>query len=65
MSFQKQGLFLSVFVDAIIMVGRKQSVAPIWKNLMKLVDLDEATPFLDNVFLGCTQREFKPNQIII
>ena len=35
-----------------------------WKN-MKNVDIDEPTSFLDHVYLGCTQREFKPNDQII
>ena len=32
-------------------------MAPKWKKVMKNVDLDEATSFLDHVYLGCTQRE--------
>ena len=32
---------------------------------MKLVDLGEPTLFLDHVYLGCTQRVCKPNEIII
>ena len=32
---------------------------------MKNVDSDEPTSFLDHVYLGCTQRECKPNAIII
>ena len=32
---------------------------------MKVVDLDERTSFLDHVYLGCTQREFKPNEDIV
>ena len=32
---------------------------------MKLTDLDEPTSHLDHVYLGCTQRECKPNEIII
>ena len=31
---------------------------------MKLVDLGEPTPFLDHVYLGCTQRECKSNESI-
>ena len=34
-------------------------------NLMKDADLDEPTSFLDHVFLGCTQRECKPNEDIV
>ena len=32
---------------------------------MKLVDLGEPPSFLHHVYLGCTQRECKPNEIII
>ena len=32
---------------------------------MKNGDLDEPTSFLDHVYLGCTQRECEPNEIII
>ena len=32
-----------------------------WKN----ADIDERTSFLDHVYLGCTQRECKPNETII
>ena len=59
---QKQGLFLSVFVDDINMAGKKQKTASMWKELMKNVDLEETTSFL---YLGCTQRECKPNEIIV
>ena len=59
---RKQGLFLSENVDDIRMAGWKQHVAPMWKKLMKHVDLDEPTSFLDHVYLGCTQRECRPNE---
>ena len=62
---RKQGLFLSENVDDIRMAGKKQKKAPMWKKLMEHVDLDEPTSFLDHVYLGCTQRECKPNEIII
>ena len=39
------------------MAGKKQNMAPMWKKLMKNVDLDEPTSFLDHVYLGCIQRE--------
>ena len=42
------------------MAGKKQTVAPMWKKLMMLVD--EPTSFLDHVFLGCAQGECKPNE---
>ena len=45
--------------------GKKQNMVPMWKKLMQNVDLDEPTSFLDHVYLGCTQRERKLNEIII
>ena len=62
---RKQGLFSSVHVDDIRVTGRQQNVRPMWKKLMKNVDLGDATSFLDHVYLGCTQRECKPNENII
>ena len=47
------------------MTGGKQKKAPMWKKLIKLVDLGEATSFLDHVYLGCTQHECKSNESII
>ena len=47
------------------MAGKKQNVAPKWKKLMTLLDIDEPTSFLDHVYLGCTQRECKPNETSI
>ena len=47
------------------MAGKKQNIAPMYKKLMKIVDLDETTSFLDHVCLGCTRRECKPSEIII
>ena len=61
---QKQGLFLSEYVDDIKTAAEKQNMAPMWKKLMKIVDLDEPTSFVDHVYLGCTQRECKPNEKI-
>ena len=34
----------------------KQNINPMWNILMKDVDLEEPTSFLDHVYLGCTQR---------
>ena len=42
-----------------------QNSAPVWKKLMKDVDIQEPTSFLDHIHLGCTQRECKPNEKII
>ena len=54
---RKQGLFLSVYVDDFKMAGRKENMDYMLKKLMKNVDLDEPTSFLDNVYLGCNQRD--------
>ena len=62
---RQQGLFLSVYVDDFRMGGKNQNMASMWKQLMKHVDLEEPTSFLDHVQLGCTRRECKPNEIII
>ena len=54
---RKQGLFLSIFVDDIKMVGRKQILGFCWVKLMTFVDLGESTSLLEFLYLGCTQRE--------
>ena len=45
--------------------GKKQNMAPMWKKSMKYVDLDGLTSFLDQKNWGRTQRECKPNEIIV
>ena len=50
------GLFLSVYVDDIKTSGKKQNMDPMWKKLMKNVDIDEATSFLDCVFVGVIKQ---------
>ena len=55
--YRLKGLFLSVYVDDIKLVGKRQNIDPTWKILMKDVDLGEPTSFVDHVLLGCTQRE--------
>ena len=62
---QKTKLFLSVCVDDIKMIRKKQNSALILKKLMNYVDMEEPTSFLDHIFIGCTQRECKPNEKII
>ena len=61
----KKGLFLSVYVDDIKLVGKKQNLDPMWKLLNKEVDLGEPTSFLDHVFLGCTQRQCQISKDIV
>ena len=47
------------------MAGKKQNLVPMCKKLMKDVNIDEPTSFLDHVYLGYIQQECKPNEIII
>ena len=54
---REKRLSLSVYVDGLQLDGQKQNLDPTWKILMKDVDLGEPTSFLDNIHLGCTQRE--------
>ena len=38
---REKGLFLSVYVDDIKLAGKKQNIDPMWKVLIKEVDLGE------------------------
>ena len=49
---QKIDLFLSVSVADI-----KMNVGPIWEILQKCNRLQRSKPLIDEVYLGCTQRE--------
>ena len=62
---REKGLFLSVYVDDIKLVGKKQNLDPMWKVLNKEVDLGEPTSFLDHVYLGCTQRQCEISKDIV
>ena len=61
----KKGSFLSVYVDAIKLAGKKQNIDPMWKLLNKEVDLGEPTTFLDHVYLGCNQRQCQISKDIV
>ena len=52
----KKGLFLSVYLEDIKLVGKKQNNDPMWNVLIKQVDFGEPTSFFDHVYLGCSQR---------
>ena len=47
---KEKGLFLSVCVDDIKSAGKKQNIEPMWKVLMKQVDLGASTSFW-NMFI--------------
>ena len=57
--------FLSVYVDAVKLAGKKQNIDRMWKIHMTDVDLGEPTSSLDHVYLGCTQRECQTSQDIV
>ena len=62
---RQKGLFLSVYVDDIKLIGKKQNIDPMRKVLNKEVDLGEPTSFLDHVCLGCTQRQCEISKDIV
>ena len=62
---RQKGLFLSVYVDDIKLVEKKQNIDSMWKVLNKEVDLGEPTSFLDHVYLGCTQRQCEISKDIV
>ena len=49
-------VFLSVKVDDFKLAGKRQNIDPMWKVLLKEVDLGEPTSFFDHVHLGCSTR---------
>ena len=63
--YSLKGLFLSVYVDDIKLAGKQKNIDPMWKILMKDIDLEEPTSFLDHVYLRCTQRECQANKDIV
>ena len=56
---------VSNWLDDIKMAERNQNMTLMWKKLMQNVDIDEPTSLLDHVYLGCTERECKPNETIV
>ena len=61
----EKGLFLSVCVDEIKLAGKKRNLDPMWKVLVKDIDLGEPTSFLDHVYLGYTQRDCQTSKDIV
>ena len=62
---REKGLFFSVYVDDILLAGKKQNIDPMWKVLNKEVDLGEPTSFLDHENLGGTQRQCEKSKDIV
>ena len=52
---REKQIFLGVYVDDFHMAGRAENLAPMWAKLRKTMDIDEAVPFHNNTYLGCTQ----------
>ena len=52
-------------MDDTKLAWKKQDNDPMWKVLVKEVDLGEPTTFLDHVHLGCTQRESETSKDIL
>ena len=63
--YQRTGLFLSVYVDDIKLAVKKQNINPMWKILVKDVELGEPTSFLDHVFFSCTHRECETSKDVL
>ena len=61
----RENLLLCVYVNDIRKEGKTQNVDPMWKILMKDVDLGEPTSFLDHVNSGRTQRECQTSEGIV
>ena len=51
-------------VDDMKIAGGKQTMSPIWKKWMKLVDLGEPTSFLDHVRLGSNVNANQMKQLL-
>ena len=54
----------SVYADA-KNGGKEADLKPMWKRLMKPPDLEKPITFLDQVYSGCTEREFKANSSLV
>ena len=59
---REKGFFLSVYVDDIKLVGKKQNLDPMWKILNKEVDLGEPTSFVDHEKLGLHSKTMRNKQ---
>ena len=59
-------LFLSVYVDDMKMARTIQKNMPkMWAILQKKTDLEDQVSFIDQVYLGCTQRAAQVNNSIV
>ena len=62
---EKQGLFWSVYADELKLAGKKQNMVPMWKKLMKDVDIEEPTSFLTMYIWDVLNVKCKPNETLL
>ena len=58
---RQKRLFLSVYVDDFKMVGKRENITDMWNRIRKEIDLDPETELIENVYLGCNQKEVQPD----
>ena len=54
-----------MYVDDVNLAGKEQNIDPMWKVLLKEIDLGEPTSFLDHVYFVCTQRECETSKDVV
>ena len=59
---REKRLFLSVYVDDFKMVGKRENLSEMWNKIRRDIDLEPETELIENVYLGCNQREASPEQ---
>ena len=47
------------------LAGKKHNIDPMWRVLVKEIDLGEPASFFDHIYLGCTQRECEMSNDIV
>ena len=50
-------------VDDIKVAGKKQHLVPMWKKLIKHVDIEEPTSFLDHVIFGMHSKGMQSERV--
>ena len=54
-----------MYVDDFKMVGKSENAGPMWKTLRRRMDLEPSTPLVDQVYLGCNQRDAEIDEELI
>ena len=58
-------LFLPIYLDDFKMAGKKSSLAPMWKKLQAVLDLDPPTKLDGSTYLGCRQDAIPIDKCIL